>query len=271
MSATALDKPSLLHRIDPLPKFLIVLCISTLAVAFPNLVLLVILVLICAVLAAVSKISSGQLWGYIKPFLYLVLVLVIVQAVFYPFSAQYVLIRIPAGSPILGNYVLLSVDSLVYGVTLGLRFVALMLSATVFSLTTKPRDFLLSMHRIHVPYTLTFMVNIALRFIPDIRDKAKDVMLAQTARGLELEKGSIITKVRAFLPLLLPLLVTYLLMARNSAVVLETRAFRYKKERTYMHAMKLTRTDTLLVVSTLALTILCGTIFWQYGALLRVI
>jgi energy-coupling factor transport system permease protein len=171
MSTPQLDKPSLLHRMDPLPKFLIVLCISTLAVAFPTLILQVILVSVCSVLALVSKIPSRQLWGYIKPFLYLVLVIVIVQTIFYPFSAQHVLVKIPENSPVLANYVLLSVDSIVYGVTLGLRFVALMLSSIVFSLTTKPRDFLLSMHRIHVPYTLTFMVNIALRFIPDIRDK----------------------------------------------------------------------------------------------------
>jgi energy-coupling factor transporter transmembrane protein EcfT len=60
-------------------------------------------------------------------------------------------------------------------------------------------------------------------------------------------------------------------MARNSAVVLETRAFRYKKERTYMHTMTLTKTDILLVVSVLALTVLCGAVFWQYGTLFKVI
>lgn len=260
-----------LHRFDPLPKFLIIICLSTLVIAFPNLFLLLIVFALCIIMAAVSGISFGQLWNYLKPFLYIVVVLVIVQAVFYPFSVKYVLLRIPVDSPVFGNYPLLSLDGILYGVTLGLRFVSLMMASTIFSLTTKPRDFLVSMRRIHVPFTLTFMVNIALRFIPDIRDKAKDVMLAQTTRGLELEKGNIVTKLRAFLPLLLPLLVTYLLMARASAVALETRAFRYKKQRTYMHSTQLTKTDYLLMTSTLVLTVLCGLVFWQYGSVLKII
>jgi energy-coupling factor transport system permease protein len=260
-----------LHHLDPLPKFLIILCLSTLVIAFPNLILLLLVFSLCMVMAAVSGISMAQLWRYIKPFLYIVVVLVVVQAVFYPFSAKYVLLRIPADSFVFGNYSLLTLDGIIYGITLGLRFVSLMLASTIFSLTTKPRDFLVAMRRIHVPFTLTFMVNIALRFIPDIRDKAKDVMLAQTARGLELEKGSIVTKIRAFLPMLLPLLINYLLMARTSAVALETRAFRYKQQRTYMHTRKLTKTDYLLIVSTLLLSILCGLVFWQYGSVLTVI
>jgi energy-coupling factor transport system permease protein len=191
--------------------------------------------------------------------------------VFYPFSAKIVLLQIPESWPILANYNLLSVDGIVYGVTLGLRFVVLMVSSTIFSLTTNPRDFLLSMRRLRVPFTLIFLVNIALRFIPDIRDQAKEVMLGQATRGLELEKGSVVTKLRAFMPLLLPLLITYLLMARTSAVALETRAFRYKKERTYMRSLKLSKTDYLLMSLTVTLTVLCALVFWQYGSLLQVV
>jgi energy-coupling factor transport system permease protein len=222
-------------------------------------------------MAAVSKIPPEQLWGYVKPFLYLITVIVVAQTVFYPFSAKFVLIQLPSWSPILASYNLLSVDGIVYGVTLGLRFIVLMLSSTIFSLTTNPRDFLLSMQRLHIPFTLIFMVNIALRFIPDIRNQAKEVMLGQTTRGLELEKGNILTKLRAFMPLLLPLLITYLLMARTSAVILETRAFRYKNERTYMRSLTLSKTDYLLMVLALASTVLCAVFFWEYGSLLKIV
>jgi energy-coupling factor transport system permease protein len=96
-------------------------------------------------------------------------------------------------------------------------------------------------------------------------------MLGQTTRGLELEKGNILTKLRAFMPLLLPLLITYLLMARTSAVILETRAFRYKNERTYMRSLTLSKTDYLLMVLALASTVLCAVFFWEYGSLLKIV
>jgi energy-coupling factor transport system permease protein len=127
------------------------------------------------------------------------------------------------------------------------------------------------MRRIKVPFELIFMVNVALRFIPDIKDKASEVMLAQTARGLELEKGNIITRAKNFLPLLTPLLVNYLLMARNSAVAIETRAFRWKNQRTYMRSMQLTPVDYLVIVLAVGLTVLCAAVFWRYGAELKIL
>jgi energy-coupling factor transport system permease protein len=236
-----------------------------------NLYLLIGVIVVCLILNYTARISIRQLWSYIKIFGYLIVALVIVQGIFYPYKITYPLLKIPPDSLILANHVIFSLDGVVYGLTLGLRVIALVLAVTIFSLTTAPRDFLVSLRRIKVPFELAFMVNIALRFIPDIKDKASEIMLAQTARGLELEKGSIWKRIKNLLPVLTPLLINYLLMARNSAVVMETRAFRWKNERTYMRTVRPTKTDYSAIIITLSLTIVCGTVFWLFGSSLKVL
>ncbi len=238
---------------------------------FVNLLLLIGIITVCLIMSFVAGISARQLWGYVKFFVYLIVFLVIVQGIFYPFAITHPLIVVPADSPILANATLLSLDGLLYGLVLGIRLISLVVASTVFALTTTPRDFLTSLRRIKVPFEIAFMVNIALRFIPDIKDKASDVLLAQTARGLELEKGSIFKRLKNLMPLLTPLLINYLLMARNSAIAIETRAFRWKNERTYMRSMQLTKTDYAIVCITIVLTVVCGVAFWLYGASLKLI
>lgn len=245
-------------------------CISTLVIVYVNLYLLVIVVIICLVMNYTARISIRQLWSYIKIFGYLIIALAIVQGIFYPYKIAHPLLKVPSESPILPNHIIFSLDGLLYGLTLGIRVISLVIAVTIFSLTTAPRDFLVSLRRIKVPFEIAFMINIALRFIPDIRDKASEIMLAQTARGLEIEKGSLLTRLKNLLPVLTPLLINYLLMARNSATAIETRAFRWKNERTYMRSMHLTKTDYAIMIITLSLTIACGIVFWVYGNALKI-
>jgi energy-coupling factor transport system permease protein len=269
-TAPAHATPSFLYRLNPLTKLFVVLCLSTLAMLFLNLILLVGIISVCLALSFAAGISARQLWGYTRIFIYLIIFLVIVQGIFYPYAIVYPLIKAPSDSPILANYTLLSLDGLLYGLTLGIRLISLVIASTIFGLTTTPRDFLTSLRKIKVPFEIAFMVNIALRFIPDIKDKASEILLAQTARGLELEKGSLFKKLKNLTPLLVPLLINYLLMARNSAVTLETRAFRWKNERTYMRYMRFTKTDQAIICITLALTVTCGVVFWLYGVSLKI-
>lgn len=263
------DTQTFWHSLNPLTKLLIVICISTLVIIFVNLYLIVGIVIICLIMNFTAKISMRQLWSYIKIFCYLIVGLVIVQGVFYPYKITYPLLRVPSNSPILANTVVFSLNGAVYGLTLGIRVISLVIAATIFSLTTAPRDFLVSLRKIKVPFELAFMVNIALRFIPDIRDKASEVMLAQTARGLELEKGNLFQRLKNLLPLLTPLLINYLSMSRNSAIAMETRAFRWKNERTYMHTSNLKKIDYALMVTSISLTVMTAVIFCLYGASLN--
>lgn len=193
-----------LYKVDPLPKFFLVICISVLAFMFSNIPLQIGLLALVLTMARLGNISAKALWSYIKSFAYLVIVMVIAQSFFWPFPKTF-LIHIPTGVPLIGGLSAISLEGLYFGVYVALRFLIIVTVATVFSLTTNSRDFLLSLVRIKIPFEVSFMVNIAVRFVPMITDEAGEVTLAQKARGLELEKGGVVQKLRALLPMLLPL------------------------------------------------------------------
>jgi len=243
-----------LYKVDPLPKFFLVICISVLAFMIWNIPFQVGLLVLVLIMARLGNISGRALWNYIKGFAYLVVVMVVAQSLFWPFPKTF-LFQLPSWFPIWGGQPIISLEGLNFGVYVALRFIIIVTMATVFSLTTNSRDFLLSLLRIKVPFEVSFMVNVAVRFVPMITDEAGEVMLAQKARGLELEKGGIVKKLRALLPMLLPLLLTYLLRAREMAIAMEARAFRYKKERTTMRVLKMKRKDWAIFVATLVATV----------------
>ena len=56
-----------------------------------------------------------------------------------------------------------------------------------------------------MPYEFAFAFTIAVRFVPVLAEEAQTIMDAQKARGLELEKGGLLKKIRNYIPVLIPL------------------------------------------------------------------
>jgi energy-coupling factor transport system permease protein len=84
-------------------------------------------------------------------------------------------------------------------------------------------------------------------------------MDAQKSRGLELEKGGFTKRIRNYIPILIPLIVSAIRRSLELAEAMETRAFGAKKQRTSLHALKIERRDIVTLV--LCFTILALTIY----------
>ena len=91
------------------------------------------------------------------------------------------------------------------------------------------------------------MMTIALRFIPTILDEMDKITKAQTARGADFETGSIISRAKSLIPLLVPLFVNALKRADELAVAMEARCYRGGGGRTRMNVLKYTRTDYVVM------------------------
>lgn len=107
---TTADSQSFFHRLDPLTKLLIVICISTLAIIYVNLYLMLGIIIVCLVMTFIAKIPMRRLWKYISFFSYLIFLLAIVQGIFYPYKILYPLLTVPSNSPIFANYIIFSLD-----------------------------------------------------------------------------------------------------------------------------------------------------------------
>ena len=93
------------------------------------------------------------------------------------------------------GYVLTS-SIVIYSASLAFRFIVLMSSFSIFFLTTSPDDLSLALQQSHIPYEFCFAFTTAIRFVPVLATEAQTIMDAQKSRGLELEKGNFLKRIR---------------------------------------------------------------------------
>jgi energy-coupling factor transport system permease protein len=129
-----------------------------------------------------------------------------------------------------------------------LRFVVLIASFSVFFLTTSPDHLGLALQQSHVPYEFCFAFTTAVRFVPVLADEAQTIMDAQKARGLELESGNFLKRIRNYIPILIPLIVNAIRRSLELAESMESRAWGASSKRTNLYKLKLKRGDYLLLI-----------------------
>jgi energy-coupling factor transport system permease protein len=144
-----------------------------------------------------------------------------------------------------------------------LRFVVLIASFSVFFLTTSPDHLGLALQQSHIPYEFCFAFTTAVRFVPVLADEAQTIMDAQKARGLELERGNFIKRVRNYIPILIPLIVNAIRRSLELAEAMESRAWGASEKRTNLYVLKLKRADYLLILVSVMM-ILLAVYVWLY-------
>jgi energy-coupling factor transport system permease protein len=111
--------------------------------------------------------------------------------------------------------------SLLYAV----RFIAIVISTSLFFITTSPDELEQVMKTFRLPRDVVFAFVTAVRFIPVMLLDTIQIMDAQKSRGLELEKGNILRRVRNMIPILIPLVVNSVVRSGELAEAMESRAY----------------------------------------------
>ena len=223
-----------IHNLDPRMKFVYVCVVFVVAILFGELLPLIALFLMpipFVLLAGVSKEWLRSLRG--AAFLATFIFLVNIATKF--FSQGY----------------LLKAADVEFAVAMTLRFVVLVESFSVFFLTTSPDHLGLALEQTRVPYEFAFAFTTAVRFVPVLAEEAQTIMDAQKARGLELEKGGFLKRIRNYVPVLIPLIVSAIRRSLELAEALESRAWGATKKRTNLYALKLRRGDFALLAITI--------------------
>ncbi len=141
-------------------------------------------------------------------------------------------------------------------VLIAIRLTSLIICSSVLSFTTSPTaltgaiEWLLSplkIFRVRV-HELSMMMTIALRFVPTLLEETEKIMSAQKARGADLDSGGIIKKVKALIPVLVPLIVSSYRRAFDLATAMECRCYTGDGNRTRLNVPKFGFLDFLMLV-----------------------
>lgn len=147
---------------------------------------------------------------------------------------------------------------------LALRIVMLLIGTTLFlSYTTTPIELtdgietaLSPLKKIKLPvHEFSMLMTIALRFIPTLTEEMGKIINAQKARGGDFSSGGLIKKVKALIPIIIPLFVSAFRRADELATAMECRCYRGGTGRTRMKKLKFKVKDFFGMAISLALPV----------------
>lgn len=151
-------------------------------------------------------------------------------------------------------------------VQMALRLMLLVMGTSLLTLTTTPimltdgiEKILMPFKVIKVPaHEIAMMMTIAIRFIPTLSEETDKIMKAQMARGADFESGNIFRRVKAMVPILIPLFISAFKRADDLAIAMDSRCYNSGKKRTRMKRMKMTWRDA---VAASVMLVFCAGIF----------
>jgi energy-coupling factor transport system permease protein len=228
-----------IHNLDPRIKFIYVLAVFVAAIIFSAIIPLVTLFIMQLPFVLLARVQKQWIRS-LRGALFLALFIFVINVATNFFSNSYVLTA-------------LNVEN---AAAMTLRFVVLVESFSVFFLTTSPDHLGLALEQSHVPYEFSFAFTTAVRFVPVLAEEAQTIMDAQKARGLELEKGNFLKRIRNYVPVLIPLIVSAIRRSLELAEAMESRAWGATKKRTNLYALKLHRGDFVLLAVTVGVLVL---------------
>ncbi len=250
---------SILHRLDPRTKIVCTIMYLVSLFLFDNIYGYLVAAVFLGMSICISKVPFRFIVKGLKP----ILMLLMITLVFNLFLTK-------TGNVLWEFWVLkLTDDGIRTAGFMALRLIFLILGSSLMTFTTTPNaltdgieKLLWPFRKIKLPvHEIAMMMSIALRFIPILLEETDKIMKAQIARGADLERGNIIQKAKAMIPILVPLFVSAFRRATDLAMAMEARCYRGGDGRTKMKPLVYKMRDYFAYAITIlyvAATILIG-------------
>ena len=134
-----------------------------------------------------------------------------------------------------------------------LRIVRVVMGTALLTLTTTPVEIADGIESLLTPlkwikfpvHEFALIMSIALRFIPTLMDETDRIISAQKARGADFESGNIFKRIKALVPILIPLLISSFRRADELGDAMDARCYSGAKGRTKYKKMRLTYRDLI--------------------------
>ncbi|MCT3399815.1 energy-coupling factor transporter transmembrane component T family protein [Lentilactobacillus hilgardii] len=234
---------SWIHQMSPQAKLLLSFYFVIIIFFANNLISYGILSILILIVILLSGISIMYFLKGIRPLIWLIIFTVLLQILF------------SSGGRVLWHFGPFSVtnESLINGGFIFMRFLLIIMISTVLTLTTTPlaiadgvQTILKPLKKVKFPVdTLALMLSIALRFVPTLMDEMETIMNAQRARGVDFGSGSLKHRVKAAVPLLVPLFTGAINHAENLSTAMEARGFSDSEHRTKYRQYRWQVKDTI--------------------------
>lgn len=241
---------SLLHKMDARMKILLTFALIVSIFVCKSIPSLLLMVAITAFLVSVSGVPFKMVLKSVKPI-----------AIIVVFTGLLNLFYITGGITLLEwKFIHITSKGVFTAVFMAVRIICLVVISSLLTYTTTPTMLTDAIERLLSPlkffkipvHTLAMMMTLALRFIPTLIEEIDRITNAQKARGADLDSGGLVEKIKALIPIIVPLFVSSIRRAYELADAMDCRCYVGGDGRTRMKQMKLKGTDFVALVVTSA-------------------
>ncbi len=238
---------SAIHKLDPRTKILLLIAYIVAVFLAQNFIALSFCVAFLLVAIILSKVPPLTVLKSMKGIIVLVVFTAIINVCFY--SAK-------DGDTKL--FWVIYKEGLISALFLSVRLIALVMGSSVLTLTTTAvgicdglESLLKPLNKIKFPvHELALIMSIALRFIPTLTDETDRIICAQKARGGDFESGNVIKRIKALIPVLIPLLVSAFRRADELGDAMDARCYSGNGKRTKYKKLKFSLCDLIATALT---------------------
>ncbi|MBT0951933.1 energy-coupling factor transporter transmembrane component T family protein [Streptococcus infantis] len=247
---------SIVHRLDPRSKLVAMILLIIIVFWANNPITNVILFVATGIFVALSEVPLSFFIKGLKSMFFLITFTTLFQLFF--ISGGQVLFEM--------GFIKITTQGIEQAGIIFCRFVLIIFFSTLLTLTTMPlslatavESLLGPLKRFKVPvHEIGLMLSMSLRFVPTLMDDTIRIMNAQKARGVDFGEGNIIQKVKAMIPILIPLFATSLKRADSLATAMEARGYQGGNGRSQYRQLNWMHKDS---VALLLVCVLGGILF----------
>ena len=237
---------SIVHRLDPRTKLIMLIVYIVALFCAVSWISYGVMLVFLATTIAISTIPLKSIVRGMKPLVFILVFTGILNIFF------------TTGEQLLVSFWGISIymEGLVRAFFMMARILMLITGTFLLTYTTSPisltdglESLLSPLKAIRLPvHELAMMMCIALRFIPTLIEETDKIMSAQRARGADFESGNLMQRVKALVPILVPLFISAFRRADELATAMECRCYQGGEGRTKMKLLRFKRNDFLTLL-----------------------
>lgn len=232
---------SFMHRLDPRAKLLLLIAYIVMIFVADSFYSLALCAIVLAAAIIAARVPFGSVLRSVKGILFILLFTSILNIFFHK------------GEMLLVQWWIINIylEGIIFAVFLTFRLFFLVMASSILTLTTTPvnlcdglESLLFPLTLIKIPvHVLALIMSIALRFIPTLIDETNRIISAQKARGADFETRNIFKKVKAIIPVLIPLLLSAFRRAEELGDAMDARCYSCGEKRTKYKKLTFTWRD----------------------------
>ena len=240
-----IKKESVIHNLDCRVKFVLLISLIASIFLINSIVYYAILLFSVFVMAYFSKIYKS-FTKRIKLFIPFSLISFLLWTIFYGNSNLKIL-----NNAFINNHYIFA--NILLGVKMALRVFLLFSIPLLFFMITSPSEIIYSLIKFGLPYKVAHFFGMALRMIYVMGEEYDRIKQAQMARGLEVDKGNLIKRIRNNVPIVIPLTLKGISLVDDLTIAMEMKGFSLNNKKTIYYNFKFDKLDKLFLFLSIAI------------------